>query len=116
MAIVWGIAIMLAISTCGAVSGVQTKPAMTLAFAFWRRFPRRFLLPDLMAKFVRGFLAAATVFFLFNPYLKARELEKEVGGGAPGSEVTAMCYGEFFPSPGPLTTGTGPTRSLPTRD
>ena len=26
----------------------------------------------------------------------------------PGSEITAMCYGEYFPSPGPLSNAEGP--------
>ena len=28
--------------------------------------------------------------------------------GQPGSEITAMCYGEYFPSPGPLASAAGP--------
>ncbi len=55
-----------------------------------------------------AFLAAATLFVLFNPYLKDREQEKHVVRGSPGSEITAMCYGEYFPSPGPLSNSEGP--------
>ena len=61
-----------------------------------------------LAQFAGAFLAAATLFLLFNPYLKAREQEKHVVRGAPGSEITAMCYGEYFPSPGPLSNAEGP--------
>ncbi len=108
VAIVWGIAIMLAIYTIGAISGAHINPAITLAFAFWGRFPRRSVVPYSLAQLIGAFLAAATLFVLFNPYLKARELEKHVLRGAPGSEITAMCYGEYFPSPGPLSNAEGP--------
>jgi glycerol uptake facilitator protein len=108
VAIVWGVAIMLAIYTVGAVSGAHINPAITLAFATWGRFPRAAVLPYVLAQLTGAFLAAATLFVLFNPYLKAREQEKHVIRGSPGSEITAMCYGEYFPSPGPLSNAEGP--------
>jgi glycerol uptake facilitator protein len=108
VAIVWGIAIMLAVYTFGAVSGAHINPAITMAFAVWGRFPGRSVLPYVLAQLGGAFLAAATLFVLFNPYLKARELEKHIVRGAPGSEITAMCYGEYFPSPGPLSNAEGP--------
>ena len=108
VAIVWGIAIMLAVYTVGAISGAHINPAMTLAFAVWGRFSWRLVGPYVIAQLIGAFLAAATLFVLFNPYLKAREAEKQVVRGGPGSEITAMCYGEFFPSPGPLSNAAGP--------
>jgi glycerol uptake facilitator protein len=108
VAIVWGVAIMLAIYTVGAVSGAHINPAITLAFAAWGRFPRSSVGPYIVSQFAGAFLAAATLFLLFNPYLQAREQEKHVVRGSPGSEITAMCYGEYFPSPGPLSNAEGP--------
>lgn len=108
VAIVWGVAIMLAVYTVGAISGAHINPAITLAFAFWRRFPWRLVIPYILAQVAGAFLAAATLFVLFNPYLKAREQERQVVRGEPGSEITAMCYGEYFPSPGPLSNAEGP--------
>jgi glycerol uptake facilitator protein len=108
VAIVWGVAIMLAVYTVGAISGAHINPAITLAFALWGKFPRATVLPYILAQLAGAFLAAATLFALFNPYLKARELERHVVRGAPGSEITAMCYGEYFPSPGPLSNAEGP--------
>ena len=108
VAIIWGIAIMLAVYTVGAISGAHINPAITLAFAVWGGFSWRSVLPYVIAQLGGAFVAAATLFVLFNPYLKAREQEKQVVRGAPGSEITAMCYGEYFPSPGPLSNSPGP--------
>lgn len=108
VAIVWGIAIMVAAYSVGAVSGAHINPAITMAFAVWGRFSWRSVLPYVLAQLTGAFLAAATLFVLFNPYLKAREAEKHVVRGSPGSEITAMCYGEYFPSTGPLSNAEGP--------
>jgi glycerol uptake facilitator protein len=108
VAIVWGVAIMLAISTVGGISGAHINPAVTVAFAVWGRIPQRLILPYITAQVLGAFLAAGTLFLLFDPYLRLREQEKQVVRGAAGSEITAMCYGEYFPSPGPLSNASGP--------
>jgi glycerol uptake facilitator protein len=108
VAVVWGSAVMLAIYAVGAVSGAHINPAMTLAFAARGRFPWRLVPPYIVSQLVGAFTAAATLFVLFGPFLAAREQEKHVVRGCPGSEITAMCYGEYFPSPGPLANSPGP--------
>jgi glycerol uptake facilitator protein len=108
VAIIWGIAIMLAIYAVGAVSGAHINPAVTIAFAFWGRFSWGSVVPYVISQTLGAFLAAATLYVLFNPYLVLREQEKQVVRGLPGSEITAMCYGEYFPSPGPLSNAEGP--------
>lgn len=108
VAIVWGIAIMLAIYAVGAVSGAHINPAITVAFAVWGRVSWGSVLPYIVSQVMGAFLAAATLYILFNPYLTMREQEKQVVRGQPGSEITAMCYGEYFPSPGPLSNAEGP--------
>ncbi len=105
VAIVWGIAIMLAIYSIGAVSGAHINPAMTIAFALWRGFPKRKVLPFVLGQLAGSILAAASLFVIFGPHLTAKELEKGVARGQPGSVVTAMCYGEYFPNPGSLAGG-----------
>lgn len=108
VAIVWGIAIMLAIFAVGAVSGAHINPAITLAFATWGRLSWQFAFPYIASQTLGAFAAAATLYAIFNPYLAMREHEKQVVRGGPGSEITAMCYGEYFPSPGPLSNSEGP--------
>jgi glycerol uptake facilitator protein len=108
IAIVWGLAIMLAIYVVGGVSGAHINPAITVALAAWGRFSWRWALPYILAQLAGAFAAAATLFVLFGPFLTAKELEKHVVRGQPGSEITAMCYGEYYPSPGPLANSTTP--------
>jgi glycerol uptake facilitator protein len=108
VAIVWAVAIMLAIYVVGAISGAHINPAITLALAAWGRFPWGGVLSYILAQLVGAFAAAAVLFLLYGPFLADKEREKQVVRGQPGSEITAMCYGEFFPNPGRLGGGVGP--------
>jgi glycerol uptake facilitator protein len=107
VAIVWGVAIMLAIYMVGAISGAHINPAVTITFAVSGRLPWRMVVPYVAAQVAGAFLAAAALFTMFEPYLGALEQEKQVLRGQPGSEITAMCYGEYFPSPAPLASAAG---------
>ena len=108
VAIVWGIAIMLAIYTIGGISGAHINPAITIALAVWRKFPRDKVLPYIASQVGGAFLAAATLYFLFGTQLAELERIKGVTRGLPGSEITAMCYGEYYPNPGSLGAGDEP--------
>ena len=108
VALVWGVAIMLAIFAVGGISGAHINPAMTLAFAVCGRFAWRDVPAYIAAQLAGAILAAATLFMLFAPLLEQKEREKNVKRGEPGSEITAMCYGEYFPNPGKLAGGPGP--------
>lgn len=108
VAIVWGVAIMLAIYAIGAVSGAHINPAVTVASAVWRQFPVTRVVPYIVAQLAGAFLAAAVLFVLFEPHIAAKEASKGVVRGQPGSEMTAMCYGEYYPAPGSLGDGEEP--------
>ncbi len=108
VAIVWGVAIMLAAYSIGSVSGAHLNPAVTIALAVHRGFPWRKVIPYLIGQLAGSMLAALTLFVLFSPHLTALETLKGVQRGQPGSEMTAMCYGEYFPAPGSLGSGTEP--------
>lgn len=108
VAIVWGVAIMLAIYAVGSVSGAHINPAMTIASMIWRGFPPSRVLPYIGAQVAGAFVAAAALFVLFEPHIAAREASKGVVRGQAGSEMTAMCYGEYFPAPGSIGAGEGP--------
>lgn len=100
VAIVWAIAIMVAIYTVGGISGAHINPAITLAVAIWSDFPKSRILPYIVSQLAGAFLAAAFLFLLYQPQLNALEMALNIERGKPGSEATAMCYGEYFPNPG----------------
>jgi glycerol uptake facilitator protein len=106
VAIVWGVAVTLAIYVVGAVSGAHINPAITVALATWGKFAWGYVTPYLLAQVLGAMLAAGGLYVLYHPFLAAKEREKGVVRGQPGSEITAMCYGEYFPNPGRLA-GTG---------
>ncbi len=108
VAIVWGVSIMLAVYVVGGISGAHINPAITVALALWGRFSWSGVLPYVVSQVAGAFLAAATLFFLYGSFLSAKEQEKRVTRGGPGSEITAMCYGEYFPSPGPFAVSPEP--------
>ncbi len=107
VAVVWGIAISLAIYTVDAISGAHINPAMTIAFAVWGRHAWSRVVPYVMAQTTGAFVAAALLYTLFSGFIAAKETEKRVVRGEPGSIVTAMCYGEYFPNPGAIAAKAG---------
>ena len=96
IAVVWGFAVAFGIYVSGAVSGGHLNPAMTLAFAVHRQMPLRDVVPYWIGQFAGAFCAAALLFVLFSPSMKAWEMEK---GIEPKSVITARCYGEYYSSP-----------------
>ena len=108
VALVWAVAIMVAIYVVGGISGAHINPAITLALAAWGRFAWRDTPAYVAAQLVGAVLAALTLFVLFGAMLDEKEKAKQVERGKPGSEITAMCYGEYFPNPGKFGGGSGP--------
>ncbi len=107
VAIVWGLGIATAIYLTGSLSGAHLNPAVTVAMAVWSGFPRRRVLPYAVAQLAGAFVASAVLFGIFGGALTAFERAHGIGRGLPGSEATAMMFGEYFPNPGgaPLTEG-----------
>jgi glycerol uptake facilitator protein len=116
VAVVWGVAVTVAIYVVGAVSGAHINPAITTALAAWGRFPVREVLPYAAAQLVGAALAGATLYGLYSPQLKAREQARGVKRGEPGSEITAMCLCEYFPNPGEVSTDKTLTNARAVRD
>lgn len=100
VALVWGVAISMAIYALGALSGAHLNPALTLAFAAWRGFPRRRVIPYILAQLAGAFAAAATLYVLFHGFLEHFEAVHKLVRGGAGSELSAQVYGEYFPNPG----------------
>ena len=108
VAIVWGVAIMLAAYVCGGISGAHINPAITIALALWGRFDWSRVPAYILAQLGGAMLAAAALFLLYGLLLEKKELDKGVTRGEMGSIVTAMCYGEYYPAPGGMASDDKP--------
>src|SRR6202789_4717290 len=86
--IAWGLAVTVAIYTAGSVSDCHANPAVTLAFAVYRKFSWRKVVPYCAAQVVGAFLGAAVVYVLFSPVIDAfnvtNHLARASGGAAGG--------------------------------
>jgi len=100
VAVVWAVVIAVAIQATGALSGAHLNPAVTLAFWVWRRFPRTRVPAYVAAQLAGAFLASAVLYGLYGGVLAAYEAREGLVRGQPGSERSAMVFGEYFPNPG----------------
>src|SRR5438874_5032364 len=70
VAIVWGVAIMVAVYVVGGVSGAHINPAITITLAMWGRSSWATVIPYVFAQMVGAMAAATVLFALFSPYLE----------------------------------------------
>jgi glycerol uptake facilitator protein len=114
VAIIWGVAIGMAIYALGAVSGCHINPAMTAAFAAFRGFPLKKVPAYMVAQLAGAVAGAATLYALFHNIITRFEAAKYLVRGTAGSELSAMCYGEYFPNPAILGTAADAYRQVTT--
>lgn len=100
VAIVWGLGIATAIYIAGALSGAHLNPAVTLSMAVWSDFPKSRVAAYFGAQFLGAFAGAVVLYFIFGDALTTFEKTNGIVRGQPGSEASAMVFGEFFPNPG----------------
>jgi glycerol uptake facilitator protein len=81
------------------------NPAVTCALATCGDFPIRRVAPYVVVQFAGAFAAAAVLHAVFAGPLVPFEAAHEIVRGTPGSEASAMIFGEYFPNPAgrPLT-------------
>lgn len=99
VAIVFGLTITMAIYTTSALSGTHINPAVTVAFAAYRRFPLGKVPWYILAQLAGAFGAASLLYALFGNILQAFEQAHHIIRGQSGSELSAMVYGCYFPNP-----------------
>jgi glycerol uptake facilitator protein len=100
IAIVWGLGIATAIYLTGSLSGAHLNPAVTVAMAAFGGFPKSRVLPYIGVQMIGALVASATLYVIFSDSLRVYEVAHGITRGAPGSEATAMIFGEYFPNPG----------------
>ncbi len=99
VAIVWGLGIATAIHLTGSLSGAHLNPAVTLALVSAGRMPARRAPGYVAAQFLGAFAASGALYAIFAGPLRAYEAVNRIVRGAPGSEASAMIFGEYFPNP-----------------
>ena len=84
VAIVWGIAISMAIYATGAIGGCHINPAITVAFAAFDRFPLRKVPAYLFSQLAGAFAAPTTLYGLFYNLIARFEAANDIIRGATG--------------------------------
>jgi len=77
----WGLAVTMGIYISGKISGAHLNPAVTLAFAVFRGFPWRKVLPYFVAQTVAAFSAAALVYWNYLPAFRNADPQLERTAG-----------------------------------
>ena len=107
VAVVWAFGVALAIYASAGLSGAHLNPAVSLAFAIFRRddFGFRRLPLYWTAQTAGAILAALTTLAIFGPFIARFEADNGILRGADGSQLSAMVFGEYFPNPAIYGTG-----------
>ena len=101
VAVVWAFGVALAIYVTANVSGAHLNPAISLAFAIFRRseFSARMLPVYWTAQLIGAILAGVSVLAIFAPFIARFESANGIVRGQYGSQLSAMMFGEYFPNP-----------------
>jgi glycerol uptake facilitator protein len=104
--LVWGLSVMIAVYLVGGVSGAHINPAVTLAFAAFRKFPKWKIIPYILSQTVGAFLGAAAVFCCWRGFWQPAANKLGLTIGQPGSQKLMMVFCCYYPNPGSV--GIGP--------
>ena len=99
VAVVWAIGVSLAIYASAALSGAHLNPAITLVAVAYDRFPLPRALVYVAAQLGGAILASLLLYSLFGDAIVEFERRHGLLRGGPGSELSAMVFGEYFPNP-----------------
>lgn len=99
VAVVWAVGVSLGIYASAAISGAHLNPAITLAAVVYDRFPPVRGLAYWVAQLVGAALASIALYAMFDEAIIEFERIHGLLRGGPGSELSAMVFGEYFPNP-----------------
>ncbi len=99
VAIIWGLGIATAIYLTASLSGAHLNPAVTISLAVWGNFPKRRVGGYILTQTAGAFVAAAVLYVIFGGAISEFETKNQIVRGQPGSEASAMVFGEFYPNP-----------------
>ena len=99
VAAVWAVGVTLGIYTAASLSGAHINPAITLVVAVYDGFPWRRVIPYWTAQVAGAAFAGLVLYLLYSNAITAFEIQHGLARGDPGSQLSAMIYGEYFPNP-----------------
>jgi len=102
IAATWGFGVGIAIYATASISGAHLNPAVSLAFAVYRRreFPWWKLPWYVLFQMLGGVAGGAINYGIWHKAIARFERTVGLVRGAPGSELSASAFGEYFPNPG----------------
>lgn len=99
IAIVWGLAVALAIYVTRHLCCAHLNPAVSVAMVLGRRMSAARLPAYVLAQLSGAFVAGMALLLLFNPSIVSYEVLHGIERGTPASVDTARLFGEFYPNP-----------------
>ncbi|MCL2688499.1 MAG: aquaporin family protein [Chitinispirillia bacterium] len=96
IAIIWGIAVTLAIYAARHLSCAHFNPAVTIAMVVSGRMAPQKMKCYLVGQFAGAFLAGLAVYLIFSPSIAAFEAAEKIVRGAPESVAVAKMFGEYY--------------------
>jgi glycerol uptake facilitator protein len=105
IAFIWCLAVTFGIFASRQYSDAHLNPAVSIAMLFAKKIKLKELLPYLSGQFTGAFLAALTLFALFNAGLTALESAANISRDSVDAVSTAKMFGEFYSHGGPTGEG-----------
>ncbi|HWR07569.1 MIP/aquaporin family protein [Sporomusa sp.] len=99
IALIWGVAVSLAIYATRHLSCAHLNPAVTIAMVVSKRLPLKKMPAYLIAQFIGAFCAGLILYFLFEPSIAAFETAQSIVRGTPDSMKVAKMFGEYYQLP-----------------
>ena len=101
VAVVCGVGVAVSIYCVSHVCDAHLNPAITLAFAVFRRrsFSWKRIAPYVVAQMLGGVLAGVVLFAFNRRAIALYEDRHGIERGRNSSVITAMMFGEYFPNP-----------------
>ncbi|HJN22927.1 MAG TPA: MIP/aquaporin family protein [Rhodospirillales bacterium] len=99
VAVVWAVGVSLGIYASASLSGAHINPAITVAAAAYDGFPLSRVAPYWIAQTAGAACASLVIYAMFSEAIIEFERLHGLLRGGPGSELSAMLFGEYFPNP-----------------
>ena len=99
VAAVWAVGVSLGIYASASLSGAHINPAITTMAVVYDRFPLPRAIGYVLAQVAGAMAASGLLYGLFAEAILEFERRHGLLRGGPGSELSAMVFGEYFPNP-----------------